>query len=234
MNNYNILYLLRRPSNTNNLKQQMFGLPENAKDFFWTMTTNDSVSEEKKLSMQRAYLGITLDLLDKIVCKDRIECKALQESVNYVFKPWITKTCRISIDMTNDEFINIVKRIYSNESMQAISNELICKYKHPIESGTIYLVKCANNKVKIGKTAKSINKRLEELKVEERNQATEILDTFESTDTALDEANLHLQCSDYKADSNKPIRWLQDHGNSELFHNRQEVIDIWNKYKEGK
>lgn len=223
---YNILYLWRRPVDY----KCMFG--DNSKDFFWTTTTNDSVSEEKKKKFQKEQLGITLDLIGKIECKDGLECKLLQESINYVFKPWITRKCRIAIDMDNKEFIDIARHIYISEDDEYIVNELICRYKHPIESGTVYLVKCANNKIKIGKTGRSVESRFEELKEEERNQAIEILDKFHSNDTALDEARLHLQCSKYKANGNGKFTCLQDHGNSELFEYCEEVMEIWNKYKE--
>lgn len=223
---YNILYLWRRPANY----KCMFG--DNSKDFFWTMTTNDSVKEERKKQFQIDQLGITLDLIGKIECKNSIECKLLQESINYVFKPWITKKCRIAIDMDNKEFVDIAKQIYNSKDDGQIVNELICRYRHPIETGTVYLVKCANNKVKIGKTGRSVESRFEELKEEERNQAIEILDKFHSNDTALDEARLHLQCSKYKANGNGKFRYTQEHGNSELFEDCKEVIDIWNKYKE--
>jgi uncharacterized protein YfbU (UPF0304 family) len=92
-------------------------------------------------------------------------------------------------------------------------------------------MECANDKYKIGMTH-DLNRRFDSLKEDEHYKAISIVDSFHSVDAAYDEAMLHAQCSKYKQNSNGTIRYVQDYGNSELFSKCDEVMEIWNKYKE--
>lgn len=230
----NKLYIYKRPVKEVNNHSIVYEylLPHNSKHFFWTMCSGDSdYCANYRITNQRKYIGMKLDEITKIDCKDEMDCKNLQLSINTVFKPWAGKQMRLIIDMTDDDFINIVNRIYNNEDMHMLTSELISKYEHPIKSGWVYLVKCANNKLKIGVTEREFESRFEELKNEERNQAIEAIEVRHSNDILLEEAELHLLCSEFKVNGNAEVTWLQEYGNSELFKDCQDVINIWREYK---
>lgn len=222
--NYPILYLYKSPNKT------MFG-----DKYFWTMCSADSdYCKKYRDKEQLNRFGQQLIEIGKITCKDSGECAMLQKQVNEVFKVWTNGGgMKITVDMTPEDFISIINAIYNKSNMLSLMTELLQKYKHPTRSGKVYLVRCKNNKLKIG-TASNVVERFEQLKLEENNQAESLIDTFDSKDTPYDEAMLHLLCEDYKTNGNKKVTCMQAFCNSELFENRPEVIEIWNKYKETK
>ena len=198
--------------------------------YFWTMCSADTdYCKSYRADMQTKYCGRLLEEIGKIDCKDEKECKSLQLSINTVFKPW-TKGggTKITLNIGDQLFMDNCMGIYNDtyDLYNALSD-----YEHKLVKGTVYLVKCANDKLKIGITT-DMARRIEDLKKEERNKVTEIIDTFESGDIIKDEAALHVLCSIYKTNGNNVVRYLQDCLNSELFSKCDEVMEIWNKYKE--
>lgn len=223
--NYPILYLYKSPNRT------LF-----SDNYFWTMCSADSdYCKKYRDKEQLARCNQHLIEIGKVVCTDGGECSMFQKQVNEVFKAWTNGGgMQIKIDMTTEDFVSTVNAIYNNkDNLLPIMTGLLKNYKHPVRSGKVYLVRCKNNKLKIG-TASNIMERFEQLKLEENNQAESIIDMFDSKDTPYDEAMLHLLCEDYKTNGNKKVTCMQAFCNSELFENRQEVIEIWNKYKENK
>lgn len=221
--NYKVLYIYKRREPVSRLLRSI------SPKYFWTMCSNDTeYCKSYREKAQIKYCGETLEEIAKIECKDAKECKELQLTINQVFKAW-TKGggMKIFMDIEDESFINDCNNI-----AQGIGDvdSIMSKYSHSTKKGTVYLAKCVNNKLKIGITT-DINRRREDLKQEERNQVIDIIDTFESTDITRDEAKLHELCDSYKANSNKEVTWLQDCGNSELFKDCQEVINIWSEYK---
>lgn len=221
--NYKVLYIYKRKEPLSKLLRSL--MPK----YFWTMCSNDTeYCKSYREKAQIKYCGEILEEIAKIECKDPKECKELQLTINQVFKAW-TKGggMKIFMDIDDESFINDCKNI-----AQGIGDvdSIMSKYSHSAKKGTVYLAKCMNDKLKIGITT-DINRRREDLKQEERNQVIDIIDTFESSDITRDEAKLHELCDSYKANSNKEVTWLQDCGNSELFKDCQEVINIWSEYK---
>lgn len=224
MTNYKVLYIYKRKEPVSRILKSL--MPK----YFWTMCSADTeyCRTEYRPKAQIKYCGEILEEIAKIECKDDKECKVLQLNINQAFKAW-TKGggMKIFIDIDDESFINDCKNI-----AQGIGNvdSIMSKYNHSAKKGTVYLAKCMNNKLKIGITT-DINRRKEDLKQEERNQVIDIIDTFESTDITQDEAKLHELCDSYKTNSNKEVTWLQEYGNSELFKDCQDVINIWREYK---
>lgn len=220
---YKVLYIYKRREPVSRLLRAI------SPKYFWTMCSNDTeYCKSYREKAQIKYCGETLEEIAKIECKDAKECKELQLTINQVFKVW-TKGggMKIFMDIDDESFINDCNNI-----AQGIGDvdSIMSKYSHSAKKGTVYLAKCMNDKLKIGITT-DINRRREDLKQEERNQVIDIIDTFESTDITRDEAKLHELCDSYKANSNKEVTWLQDCGNSELFKDCQDVINIWSEYK---
>lgn len=201
----------------------------NGDKYFWTMISADTeYCKNYRNDMQTKYCGNLLEEIGKIDCKDEKECKLLQLSINTVFKPW-TKGggTKITLNISDSLFIDNCMGIY-NDTYDLYS--ALNDYSHKLVKGTVYLVKCANDKLKIGITT-DMTRRIEDLKKEERNQVTEIIDTFKSEDTIKDEAVLHLLCSYYKESGNNGVKCLQEACNSELYTDCEEVRNIWNEYK---
>ena len=224
MTNYKVLYIYKRKEPVSRMLRSL--MPK----YFWTMCSADTeyCRTEYRPKAQIKYCGELLEEIAKIECKDSVECKVLQLNINQAFKAW-TKGggMKIFIDIDDESFINDCKNI-----AQGIGDVdyIMSKYNHSAKNGIVYLAKCMNNKLKIGITT-DINRRREDLKQEERNQVIDIIDTFESTDITRDEAKLHELCDSYKTNSNKEVTWLQEYGNSELFKDCQDVINIWREYK---
>lgn len=221
--NFKILYIYKYEPK--NMAQRMIW-PEK---YFWTMCSDDTdYCKDYREKRQVQYCGSLLREIGKIRCKDEEECKSLQLSINTYFKPW-TKGggMKIFLDIDEELFMNNCRGVY-NDTYDLYS--ALKDYEHKIVKGIVYLARCANNKLKIGNTT-NMTRRIEGLKKEERNQVTEIVDTFESCDILKDEAVLHLLCANYKVSGNNGIRYLQDLGNSELFKDCEEVRNIWNEYK---
>lgn len=197
--------------------------------YFWTMCSADTdYCKNYRNDMQTKYCGTLLEEIGMIDCKDDKECKSLQLSINTVFKPW-TKggEMKITLNINDSLFMDNCMGIYNDtyDLYRALND-----YPHKLVKGTVYLVKCANDKLKIGITT-DMTRRIEGLKKEERNKVTEIIDTFESEDIVKDEAALHLLCSYYRENGNNGVKCLQGCLNSELFSKCEEVMNIWNKYK---
>ena len=222
----NILYLFTSP-------ERKFLFSEDK--YFWTMCSGTTeYCRNYRKNKQIQYCGTELVEIGRMECTSETAAKKLQLDVNMVFKTWTRGGgMKITIDMQDSEFVDTVKSIYNSEDCKRIMYSLLTKYRHPVRSGVVYLVKCRNNKLKIG-TAYDMEKRFAELVTETNNQAVEIVDTFKSKDTPYDEAMLHLLCDEYKTDGNKEVTQLQGRGNSELFIGCPEVIEIWTKYKETK
>lgn len=236
MNIYNILYILYRKDGNNNI--------------YWTQTGNDTpYSKGKRKEYELKYCGAEFEQIARCSFKAGAEeTKKAQLLINETFKKWTNVGCcknmQITINKEPDEFVSIVKEILDNRNNEDKLNEIqkhlidneynkncgLDKYLEMQDRGYIYLIRCANNKLKIGYT-NSICRRLEQLRQNPKVQALELVDSFSTDTMSKDEALLHRLCSKYKCDSNGEITCLQDHGNSELFEDCKEVIDIWNKYK---
>ena len=224
MTEYKTLYIYRNKELNSKIARYLF--PK----YFWTICSADTdYCKEYRSKMQLKYCKEELVEIDHIQCKNAAECKKLQLSINMIFKAW-TKGggMKIFLDIDDAQFIVHCHDIARG---QVDIDDIMHKYACNKVSGVVYLAKCVNNKLKIGITT-NLDKRKEDLKNEERNQVIDIIDTFESKDIKADEAKLHKSCELYKANSNGGVKYLQDCGNSELFDDCQEVIDIWNKYKD--
>lgn len=225
---------------------------DNGHDIYWTQTGMDSrISEDYRKKMQLNYCKAVFEEVLKITCKDDREAKSCQLLINEVFKPWTNsagyKCMQICIDRKPEEFVSLVKEIVSSrDDSKALADIVRPLYeyydrKHSFtigkmklyessEQGYIYLVGCDNGKLKIGKT-NDLARRFEELKECERVKAIEIVDSFRTNRMSMDEAMLHLLCRKFKANGNSENRYEQDRGNSELFDNNGDVMEIWNWYK---
>lgn len=239
MNIYNILYILHRKEGNTNI--------------YWTQTGNESQhSKDLRKQWELEYCGAEFEQIARCSFKaGGEEAKKAQLLVNETFKKWtnigLLNNMQISINKEPDEFVSIVKEILDNRNDEDKLNEIqkrlidneynknfgLDKYLEMQDKGYIYLIRCANNKLKIGYTC-NVCRRLEQLRQNTKVQALELVDSFSTDTMSKDEALLHRLCSKYKCDSNGEITCLQDHGNSELFEDCKEVIDIWNKYKETK
>lgn len=211
------------------------------KHSYWTQIGNDydkSItyrSEQRELRNFKRYNEIyTMEF------ETAEECKRMQLTVNEVFKIWTANSEQMAIWIGVDTllFTKILDYIKSNidntDVLETLMINLYNKYEAPKGYGTVYLVKCINDKLKIGES-NDFKHRWPQLQEEKQNQAIEIIDTFNTSNRYYDEAILQLKCRKYKADGNKErTNCHQSKYLSELFNNCQEVIDIWNKYKEGK
>lgn len=226
---------------------------DNGKHIYWTLIGNDSQrSKDYRNQAQLKYCNATFTDLTEFTFNSDKETKETQLLINELFKPWTNKNeykaMQICINKNMTEFAELVKEIVDNrkddEYIDRIAGRLLDEYimsssfkightriYESCEQGYIYLIKCANNKLKIGKT-NDLARRFEELKKCPKVMAIEILDKFNTRCMSKDEAKLHSLCSKYKCSANEEIKYLQSIGNSELFEDCKEVIDIWNKYKE--
>jgi len=230
-NNYNKLYLVYRLHNGNNI--------------YWTETGNDtpySISRRKGFELD--YCGAEFTQIADFEFNTSYEAKSAQLAVNEVFKKWENtydyKSSQINISIKPTEMIeivtDIVRHIDDNNYTTDIMNKLIdrfdlSKWLKGLNSGYVYLMECANNKYKIGKTH-CVNERFERLKKDDDYIAIKLVDYFHTTDSGRAEAMLHKLCSKYKESANTEITCPQDRGNSEMFKKCDEVMEIWNKYKE--
>lgn len=234
---FNKLYLVHRKHND--------------KDIYWTQIGNDSqYSSDYRKKMQLKYTDSEFDTIKDYGFDDERYTKIAQLTVNGVFKEWTNKpdykNTQIRIDIMQSDMIDIVtdiiNHINDDEYIISIMDRLHDRFNPKPKTfldrlmnldkgGTIYLMECANDKYKIGMTH-NLNRRFNDLKEDERYKAISIIDSFKSEDAAHDEAMLHGLCSKYRRNSNCVINWLQDSLNSELFSKCDEVMEIWNKYKE--
>ena len=138
----------------------------------------------------------------------------------------------ILITMTQEFFLNYIRQIMNsdNSSMLAILDTITREYDYSKKYGDIYFIECKNNKYKIGCTTDFV-RRWNSLKNEEQNQAIYMIDIFKSNDIHLDEARLQCACYDYKDNSNKVMKYIQEVGNSELYKKCIEVERIWKDYE---
>ena len=223
----------------------------NDKHIYWTQIGNDSQrSREYRDKAQLEYTHAKSDTISDFTFKNDKEAIVAQRTVNNVFKEWTNKpdykNMQIRIDLVQADMINIVTDIINHldddNYLISIMDSLHNRFNHkPVtfwdrlmnidKGGIVYLIECENDKYKIGMT-KDLNRRFNDLKEDERYKAIGIVDYFMSADASHDEAMLHAQCSNYKQNSNGTVRCVQDHGNSELFSKCDEVMEIWNKYKE--
>ena len=235
---FNKLYIVHREDNGNNI--------------YWTLIGNDSQrSKDYRKQAQLKYCNAEFTDLIEFTFKDDKETKETQLLINELLKPWTNKnnykSMQICIKKSVNEFTELVKEIVDNrmdsDRINEITERLIEEYENisfykigriklyeSCEQGYIYLIKCANNKLKIGKT-NDLRRRFEELKNSPKVMAIEIIDKFNTRCMSKDEAKLHSLCHKYKCNANEDIKYLQSIGNSELFDDCKEVIDIWNKYK---
>lgn len=211
-------------------------------NLYWTMAGNydeESIKYRLPNSDKRRKFGTTtFNEIGVIECKDYQDAINLQRSMNELFKLWQNGGGSvIKIDMKSEIFIdylNLIHKIMNNNNkmlelfkLTASKYERFNKY-----SGYVYFIKCANNKLKIGETG-DLNYRWYCLKLEEQNQAIDIITAISVSDRKLVEAELHLLCRDYKANGNKTrTDCPQSDKLSELFIDCEEVINIWNNYWE--
>jgi hypothetical protein len=230
----------------------------NGKHIYWTQIGYDCQgSREYRDKAQLAYTHAKSDTIKDFEFKNEEETKAVQRMVNNVFKEWTNKgeykNMQICINLIQADMINTVIDVIAHKDddnylmgvMDSLHNRFTPKLNKGTgrldkieyiltnldKGGTVYLMECANDKYKIGMTH-DLNRRFDSLKEDEHYKAISIVDSFHSVDAAYDEAMLHAQCSKYKQNSNGTIRYVQDYGNSELFSKCDEVMEIWNKYKE--
>ena len=211
-------------------------------NLYWTMAGNyEAKSIEYRLpnsDMRRTYGTTTFNEIGVIECKDRDDAINLQRSMNEIFKLWQNGGGSIiKINMKSETFIDCLKTIYKimndNNKMLELFRYVASKYERYNKwSGYIYFIKCANNKLKIGETG-DLDYRWYCLKLEDQNQATDIITAISVSDRKFVEAELHLLCRDYKTNGNKSrTDCPQSNKLSELFINCEEVINIWNNYWE--
>lgn len=210
-------------------------------NLYWTMVGNyDENSIKYRLpnsKMRIKYGTTTFNEIGVIECKDYEDAVNLQRSMNELFKLWHTENAIIKINMKPETFIEYLNVIYKvmndNNKMLQLFNLAASKYeRYNKYSGYVYFIKCANNKLKIGETG-DINYRWHCLKLEDQNQATDIITAISVSDRKFVEAELHLLCRDYKTDGNKLRTDTKSSAKlSELFINCEEVINIWNNYWE--
>lgn len=237
---FNKLYLVHRQHNN--------------KDIYWTQIGDDSqysANYRRKAPFDKKYqINAYFDTISDFTFKNDKEAIVAQRMVNNVFKEWTNKpdykNMQIRINLIRADMINIVTDIvnhledddYLISIMDSLHNRFNPKPKTALDrimnidkAGIVYLIECANDKYKIGMTH-DLDRRFNDLKEDERYKAISIVDSFNSKDAAHDEAMLHKLCDMYRQNSNGTINWLQDCLNSELFSKCDEVMEIWNKYKE--
>ena len=207
-------------------------------NYYWTCIGNDSeYSKKYRLSLTDRYeLGSDWVEIGMIPTSSEAEAKELQLKINTVFKPFITVNSVILITMTQEFFLNCIRQIMNsdNNRMLTILDTITREYDYTKKCGDVYFVECKNDKYKIGCTTDFV-RRWNSLKNEEQNQALNMIDVFNSNDIYLDEARLQCACYEYKDNSNKVMKYIQEVGNSELYKKCNEVERIWKDYdKRGK
>lgn len=202
-------------------------------NYYWTCIGNDSeYSKKYRLSLTDRYsLGDGWVDIGMIPTNSDEEAKELQLKINTVFKPFIKGNSVIVITMNQDNFLYCLRQIMKsdNNRMLTILDTITSQYDYTKKYGDVYFVECKNDKYKIGCTTDFV-RRWQSLKNEEQNQATIMIDVFESNDIYLDEARLQCKCYDYKDNSNKVMKYIQEVGNSELYKKCNEVETIWREY----
>ena len=202
-------------------------------NYYWTCIGNDSeYSKKYRLSLTDRYeLGSGWVEIDMIPTNSEAEAKELQLKINTVFKPFITVNSVILITMTQEFFLNCIRQIINsdNNNMLTILDTITREYDYNKKYGDIYFIECKNNKYKIGCTTDFV-RRWNSLKNEEQNQAIYMIDIFKSNDIYLNEARLQCACYNYKDNSNKVMKYIQEVGNSELYKKCIEVERIWKDY----
>ena len=202
-------------------------------NYYWTCIGNDSeYSKKYRLSLTDRYeLGSGWVEIDMIPTNSEAEAKELQLKINTVFKPFITVNSVILITMTQEFFLNCIRQIINsdNNNMLTILDTITREYDYNKKYGDVYFIECKNNKYKIGCTTDFV-RRWNSLKNEEQNQAIYMIDIFKSNDIYLNEARLQCACYNYKDNSNKVMKYIQEVGNSELYKKCIEVERIWKDY----
>ena len=205
----------------------------NKDNYYWTCIGNESeYSKKYRLSLTDRYdLGTGWMEIDMIPTNSDAEAKDLQLKINTVFKPFITVNSVIFITMKQELFLYCLRQIMNsdNNRMLRLLDTITSQYDYTKKSGDVYFVECKNDKYKIGCTTDFV-RRWQSLKNEEQNQAICMIDVFESNDIYLDEARLQCACYDYKDNSNKEMKYIQEVGNSELYKKCVEVERIWKDY----
>lgn len=202
-------------------------------NYYWTCIGNDSeYSKKYRLSLTDRYeLGSGWVEIGMIPTNSEAEAKELQLKINTIFKPFIIVNSVILITMTQEFFLNIITQIMNsdNNSMLTILDTITREYDYNKKYGYVYFIECKNNKYKIGCTTDFV-RRWNSLKNEEQNQAIYMIDIFKSNDIYLNEARLQCACYNYKDNSNKVMKYIQEVGNSELYKKCIEVERIWKDY----
>lgn len=202
-------------------------------NYYWTCIGNDSeYSKKYRLSLTDRYeLGSGWVEIGMIPTNSEAEAKELQLKINTVFKPFIIVNSVILITMTQEFFLNCIRQIMisDNSSMLTVLDTITREYDCSKKYGDVYFIECKNNKYKIGCTTDFV-RRWNSLKNEEQNQAIYMIDIFKSNDIYLDEARLQCLCYNYKDNSNKVMKYIQEVGNSELYKKCIEVERIWKDY----
>ena len=202
-------------------------------NYYWTCIGNDTeYSKKYRLSLTDRYeLGSGWEEIGMIPTNSEAEAKELQLKINTVFKPFIIVNSVILITMTQEFFLNCIKQIMNsdNNSMLTILDTITREYDYNKKYGYVYFIECKNNKYKIGCTTDFV-RRWNSLKNEEQNQAIYMIDIFKSNDIYLNEARLQCACYNYKDNSNKVMKYIQEVGNSELYKKCIEVERIWKDY----
>ena len=202
-------------------------------NYYWTCIGNDSeYSKKYRLSLTDRYeLGSGWVEIGMIPTNSEAEAKELQLKINTVFKPFIIVNSVISITMTQEFFLNCIIQIMNsdNNTMLTILDTITREYDYNKKYGDVYFIECKNNKYKIGCTTDFV-RRWNSLKNEEQNQAIYMIDVFKSNDIYLNEARLQCACYNYKDNSNKVMKYIQEVGNSELYKKCIEVERIWKDY----
>ena len=201
-------------------------------NYYWTCIGNDSdYSKKYRLSLTDRYeLGSGWVEIGMIPTNSEAEAKELQLKINTVFKPFIIVNSVILITMTQELFLDCIRQITnSDNSMLTILDTITREYDYNKKYGYVYFIECKNNKYKIGCTTDFV-RRWNSLKNEEQNQAIYMIDIFKSNDIYLNEARLQCACYNYKDNSNKVMKYIQEVGNSELYKKCIEVERIWKDY----
>lgn len=205
----------------------------NKDNYYWTCTGNDSDYSKnyRKSAPERYSLGSGWVEIGMIPTNSDEEAKELQLKINTVFKPFISVKSMINIDMNQAEFMYYVQELINadNNCMLSILDTITEQFDYTKTSGDVYFIECKNDKYKIGFTTDFV-RRWNSLKNEEQNQAICMIDVFKSNDIYLDEARLQCKCYDYKDNSNKEMKYIQEVGNSELYKKCIEVERLWKDY----
>ena len=205
----------------------------NKDNFYWTCIGNDSDNSKKyrNKAPDRYDLGSGWVEIGMIPTNSDAEAKELQLKINTVFKPFIAVNSVISITMKQELFLYCLRQIMKsdNNRMITILDTITSQFEYNKTSGDVYFIECKNNKYKIGCTTDFV-RRWNSLKNEEQNQAICMIDVFKSNDMYLDEARLQCACYNYKDNSNKEMKYIQEIGNSELYKKCVEVERIWKDY----